>query len=162
MKSLLVLDDVRLHQLRISLKCAPRTWRDQRLDEVRQIAARLTVLEQDQEGHCKKRHNKFHEEAQRHSQYLCISGDEVAEDVHHRCKRQHEDQVLEHQSKKRDLGVQVAMNGCQIKAHVCLLQFVLPQIPCACVTIDSAKRTIPETIRAPIAAMNLRIHVDPG
>jgi hypothetical protein len=36
------------------------------------------------------------------------------------------------------------------------------QIPCACVIIDSARRTMPEIMRAPIAAMNFLIQVDPG
>jgi cyanophycinase-like exopeptidase len=37
-----------------------------------------------------------------------------------------------------------------------------PPIPCAWVTIDSARRTMPETINAASAATNFLIHVEPG
>src|SRR5579859_2001732 len=71
--SFLLVDHVRLIQFRISFKCAPGLGSEERADEVGEIPAGPSILEQNQERHSQRRHDELHEDVQRNAEHMSIS-----------------------------------------------------------------------------------------
>src|SRR5580693_7844876 len=113
----LLLDDVRLGQFRISLKCTPGLGSEERAGQVGEIAARPPILEQNQEWHSQRGHNEFHKDVERHPEHMRVAAHEVGKEIHQRCRSEHENQVLKLETQKRHLSVKVAMHRRKVETH---------------------------------------------
>src|SRR5258708_36522828 len=117
MRSLLLVGDVRLHQLRISLKCAPCVRREEGPYEIEQVALRLAVLEQNQKRYAQKRHDELHEDIERHAENARCVAHEVREKIHQSRECEHENQVLKFKTQERYSRMEIAVYRCEIKTH---------------------------------------------
>src|ERR1700730_16935958 len=110
-----LLDDVRRGQFGVPLKCAPCMRCDKRAQKISDITTRFSILEQNQEWHRQRWDHKLHEDVERDPEHMRIAAYEVREEVHCRRQCEHQDQVLKLQAKESHLGVEVAVNRCQIE-----------------------------------------------